>query len=58
MPLEIKDIVVTMSVNASGNSGNGKSNKSSVNNSGGNIDDLVAECVEQVLDILAEKNER
>ena len=56
MPLEIKEIVVTATVSELSNSG---SENTSVSNEMEGIDrnSLIAECVEQVLDILREKNE-
>ncbi len=57
MPLEIKEIVVTASATESfmdekaQNSGSG-------GGANGNSEDLIAACVEQVLEILREKNER
>ncbi len=55
MPLEIKEIVVTASVTEAFLD---KSDEGSVG--GGSVDKeiLIAECVEQVLEILNEKNER
>lgn len=59
MPLEIKEIVVTASVTESfmdekaQNSGSGGGA-----NGNSNSEDLIAACVEQVLEILREKNER
>jgi hypothetical protein len=56
MPLEIKEIVITASVTENGTSGNSSGTSGSVGMS--NKKDIIKECVEQVLEILREKNER
>ena len=53
MPLEIKEIVITATV--------GESNSGSIDDNGGSNDEkqeIIAQCVEQVLEILKEKMER
>lgn len=55
MPLEIKEIVVTASVTESFLD---KNSKNSPAGGAGNNEDLIAQCVEQVMEILREKNER
>ena len=64
MPIEIKELHIRMTVNAPGNAneassptpvGNGKPSQS---NPAADREALVAECVEQVLQILADKKER
>jgi Family of unknown function (DUF5908) len=57
MPLEIRELVIKTSINDNGqaqaaNSGSGDSGGT------GNQDAIVAACVEQVLSILKEKEER
>lgn len=64
MPIEIKELHLHVVVNAGSGgqaaskpqAGTGESNTG--NSSGGDKDAIVAECVEQVLDILQNKKER
>jgi hypothetical protein len=56
MPLEIKEIVITASVTENGASGASSVGADSARIS--NKEDIIKECVEQVLEILREKNER
>ena len=53
MPLEIKEIVITASITESF-----QEKQKSDTGGGGNSEDVIAACVEQVLEILNEKNER
>ncbi|MCR8557649.1 hypothetical protein KXD93_08345 [Mucilaginibacter sp. BJC16-A38] len=53
MPVEIRELQIITTVQDSG----GKSSSGSAG-SPGNSDDIVAKCVEQVLEILKEKTER
>ena len=56
MPVEIRELQITANVqDGDGKSSSGSSSKGA---SGGGSDDMIAKCVEQVLDILREKNER
>jgi len=65
MPIEIKELHIHVVVNAASGgqaaakpqAGTGESNSGN-SNSGGDKDAIVAECVEQVLDILQNKRER
>ena len=55
MPIEIRELVIKTSVNE----GNRSENTSDVNiNSGQDMSNLIAICVEKVLEILKEKSER
>lgn len=55
MPLEIKEITITASVTENtGESGSAGQGGSAM----GNQDDVIAACVEQVMEILKEKSER
>lgn len=56
MPLEIKEIVITASVVSTPGAASSASEGSTVSTS--NKAEIIAECVEQVLEILREKNER
>lgn len=56
MPLEIKEIVITASVVATPGTASNAEQGSTVTAS--NKAEIIAECVEQVLEILREKNER
>lgn len=53
MPVEIRELQITAIVNEASTSASSSSNNTSVN-----TDAIVAECVEQVLEILQQKNER
>ena len=54
MPIEIRELQITTTISdTSSPSGGSGSQLSSVNK-----DDIIAQCVEQVLDILKQKNER
>ncbi|HEY9195619.1 MAG TPA: DUF5908 family protein [Mucilaginibacter sp.] len=60
MPIEIRELNIRVSVNQSpaeqdSKSGGGGSNKGG---GGGDKDEIIAECVEQILEILKNKNER
>lgn len=57
MPVEIKELHIKAVINQEGNqlSGNAVSTTST---SSANTDKLVAECVEKVLEILKQRNER
>ncbi len=55
MPVEIRELQIVTTVQDSGGSGSSKSGSSS---SSGGSDDIIAKCVEQVLEILKEKTER
>jgi hypothetical protein len=56
MPLEIKEIVITASVVATAGTASNAGQGSTVTAT--NKAEIIAECVEQVLEILREKNER
>ncbi len=56
MPLEIKEIVITASVVSAPGGTSTTSEGSTVTTS--SKEEIIAECVEQVLEILREKNER
>lgn len=64
MPIEIKELHIHVMVNASSgepaasNAQNGESGNNSGNSGGGDKDTIIAECVEQVLEILQNKRER
>jgi hypothetical protein len=55
MPVEIRELQIITTVQDGGKSSSSSSSKGS---SGGGSDDMIAKCVEQVLEILREKNER
>jgi hypothetical protein len=60
MPIEIRELNIRVSVNQSpaeqdSTAGGGGGSKGG---GGGNKDEIIAECVEQVLEILKNKNER
>jgi hypothetical protein len=55
MPVEIRELQIVATVQEGGQSSSASSSKSS---SGGGSNDMIAQCVEQVLEILREKNER
>lgn len=55
MPVEIRELQIVTTVQDSG--GGASSNAGSSSSSGGS-DDIIAKCVEQVLEILKEKTER
>jgi hypothetical protein len=56
MPLEIKEIVITASVVTT--PGGATSSGTNLTATATNKAEIIAECVEQVLEILREKNER
>lgn len=63
MPIEIKELHIKVAVNVpqTGQSSEGKSAAGAIKqsaNSGADKDEIVAECVEQVLQILQHKKER
>ncbi len=55
MPLEIKEIVITANVSESAEAEATESG--GANSAGENRAEFIADCVEQVLEILSEKNE-
>ena len=57
MPIEIKELHIRVAVNTS-QSGPPTGGATAVTGGGGDKDALVAECVEQVLQILQDKSER
>ena len=60
MPVEIRELIIKVSVTSPENTGAGSGNSSSGTNQSGNInkEEIVAECVEKVMEILQHKNER
>jgi hypothetical protein len=56
MPVEIRELQIITTVQDGGKSSSASSSKGS--SGGGGSDDMIAKCVEQVLEILREKNER
>jgi hypothetical protein len=61
MPIEIRELNIRVSVNQSpaeqdSNAGGGGGSKGG--GGGGDKDEIIAECVEQILEILKNKNER
>jgi hypothetical protein len=54
MPVEIRELQIVAVVDKS----NGKTQTPAANNAVVDTDKLIAECVEQVLEILKQKNER
>ena len=57
MPVEIRELQITVSVQDSGG-GNASSPAPASGGSSSSNDDVIAKCVEQVLEILKEKMER
>jgi len=60
MPLQIKEVHINLTVNTNQNqsaSEQGNAVSGSVNSPSANKGDLIAECVEQVMEILKEKME-
>jgi Family of unknown function (DUF5908) len=59
MPIEIKELIIKASVGAGGaGAGGGDQATSTSNNSVSPSEELVNTCVEKILEILKEKNER
>jgi hypothetical protein len=61
MPIEIKELHIRITVNAPENSGGQAPSSNATAQTGGGATDkeaIVAECVEQILQILQEKRER
>jgi len=62
MPIEIRELIIKVSVTSPDASQTGGGNSSSGTNSGGNSlnskEGIVAECVEKVMEILQHKTER
>lgn len=57
MPVEIKELHIKAVINQEGNQQSGNA-ASTTPTSSANTDKLVAECVEKVLEILKQRNER
>ncbi len=53
MPIEIKELVIRATIDPKG-----EDRKPSTQSTGGTRDEIIAECVEQVLAILAKQQER
>ncbi|WP_114937093.1 MULTISPECIES: DUF5908 family protein [Mucilaginibacter] len=61
MPIEIRELNIRVSVNqspAEQDSGAGGGGGGAKGGGGGDKDEIIAECVEQILEILKNKNER
>ena len=59
MPIVINEIHITASVDDNNNSGGGNTSQPSANTSASNSKtEIIKECVEEVMRILKEKNER
>ena len=56
MAVVIKEVVINTTVNS--NVGSGESGSSSKSNAGDSNQELIDECVEQVMQLLRDKNER
>jgi hypothetical protein len=56
MPVEIRELVIKAALEA--NSENVSPGSSQVNNNTSPVEDLIKSCVEKVLEIIKEKNER
>ena len=58
MPIEIRELVIKATVMQEGAAGNGTPSTSSDNNSVTPNEEIIKACVERILEILKEKNER
>ena len=58
MPIEIRELNIRVSVNQSPAEQDSKPGGSSGGGGGADKDEIIAECVEQILEILKNKNER
>ncbi|WP_162996304.1 DUF5908 family protein [Mucilaginibacter celer] len=58
MPIEIRELNIRVSVNQSPAEQDAKPSGSSGGGGGADKDEIIAECVEQILEILKNKNER
>ncbi|QTE46205.1 MULTISPECIES: DUF5908 family protein [Mucilaginibacter] len=58
MPIEIRELNIRVSVNQSPAEQDSKPSGGGGGSGGGDKDEIIAECVEQILEILKNKNER
>jgi hypothetical protein len=58
MPIEIKELIIKTSVSASGGTEGSGQATSTANNNVSPSEEMVNTCVERILEILKEKNER
>lgn len=58
MPIEIRELNIRVSVNQSPAEQDSKPSGGGGGQGGGDKDEIIAECVEQILEILKNKNER
>ncbi|MET3498693.1 hypothetical protein ABIC45_000284 [Mucilaginibacter rubeus] len=58
MPIEIRELNIRVSVNQSPAEQDSKPSGGGSGGGGGDKDEIIAECVEQILEILKNKNER
>jgi len=58
MPIEIRELHIKVSVTQSDNSAASSGNKPAENSQAAPREDLIAECVEQIMKILESKKER
>ena len=58
MPIEIRELVIKATVDTGGNNNSGSGSNGSTNNNVSFSEELLNACVEKIIEILKEKNER